>query len=197
MSGCFMGKCISCELLEKENKFLKKQIDGLNHVSSHGQLEQRLSQAEALLENNQKNLEQERQGWTKTVQSLEQRLEQSEMKNIAAYANCNELNKRLSQAEAELQKHKDETLDGDCERCDYDSFLRYMNEKDREIYHLIQRLSHLMDVAGKMAGALERVVTVCYAQCYTIKQGEGSACELSRDALASWQDFNNKQGEAK
>ena len=29
-----MDRCISCELLEKENKFLKKQIDGLNHVSS-------------------------------------------------------------------------------------------------------------------------------------------------------------------
>lgn len=79
----------------------------------------------------------------------------------------------------------------------------------QEVYDLRKRLSHLMDVAGKMAGALEPLaelpieawkkkgeyynLEVKYASIRTLIQ----AINEAKLALASWQDFNNKQGESK
>jgi DNA repair exonuclease SbcCD ATPase subunit len=88
--------------------------------------------------------------------------------------NVNELESRLSQAEAELKEAEQEI----------ESEIDVGKQLAADAVKLDKSLSHLMDVAGKMAGFLEKV-TFC----------EPSEVEEGIKHLASWQDFNNKQGE--
>jgi hypothetical protein len=45
----------------------------------------------------------------------------------------------------ELQAHKDGTLDGDCQVCDYDSFHRLLKDKDAEIASQNRKIEWLQD----------------------------------------------------
>jgi hypothetical protein len=45
----------------------------------------------------------------------------------------------------ELQAHKDRTLDGDCQVCDYDSFHRLLKDKDAEIASQNRKIEWLQD----------------------------------------------------
>lgn len=46
------------------------------------------------------------------------------------------LESKLSEKEAELQEHKDTTLDGDCQKCDYDSFTKEAKKSQSRIEKL-------------------------------------------------------------
>ena len=149
------------------------------------------------------------------ISDLKQRLEEIEKKRIGLVDCCLDLenrlansNKRLSQAEAEKEdlvvkvKVRDKML-SEMEAGKKHDFKLICEGHENQINTrevLEARLSHLMDVAGKMAGALEPFGN--WASLESVKDLKDADSKvlpirvefmrIAKLALASWQDFNNK-----
>ena len=111
-------------------------------------LEAKLKEAAAIVD----GLKGGRQGLAKIIKIRDEEIQSLELKKIEAWEEVAELNARLSQAEA---GRKQLILD----------FRRRQSAFLREIWKLKPRLSHLMDVAGKMAEELKEVCKYVKAPC--------------------------------
>ena len=87
------------------------------------------------------------------AKSLESRLKEAEQYSNGYRKACNNLNKRLEVADFEMK-----SLEHRLSQAEATIHWVTAGEARKEILSIEARLSHLMDVAGKMAGALEQVV---------------------------------------
>ena len=193
-------------------------IDVVNLTEQIKSLESRLKEANEMLQRQAKEMTRIKEvsgGWQLECQRLEDC-------NKNQFHQIESLSQRLSQAEAENKKLKQKEVDkkyccenplnskhyGPCVEIDNATVVRQekiihdLQERLAEVEdcrnafakdhaEIDARLSHLMDVAGKMASVFEELKKEYQPQYHNYRWS------LSRieSALASWQDFNNKQGE--
>lgn len=185
---------------DREVKYLERQLisDIASALLSHGKscYERGVSETQG----NEKTMA----FWMNKTRQAEAKLKEAEEAlsgRTVSCSNCNEMAKRLSQAEAEIVEAKDELvlhLDDLEENLEGLNLLQLIAKalngifwRDKEIVELKHSLSHLMDVAGKVKKALnlypqfsEKYVDVKYSEnCFREMVAKALDCIAEWDGI--------------
>ena len=126
------------------------------------------------------------------AKSLESRLKEAEQYSNGYRKACNNLNKRLEVADFEMK-----SLEHRLSQAEATIHWVTAGEARKEILSIEARLSHLMDVAGKMAEALELTRKHIEDRLW---EGEGDysqeveIVDKAKLALAEWDGIKSKEG---
>ena len=155
-----MEECKNCQSLSSRLKESEAENEKLKKEIQrmHDAAEVSYHDLKSRLKEAEKNLEIERLGWKTIVEERDLRLSQAEAENET-------LKLCLKNSNALIADGADEA--------------------EKIVGRLQKRLSHLMDVAGKMAGALEEIICAEVCMCDPMSKG---VCEIQKSklALAEW-----------